>query len=181
METRTPSHGKILLLNLLREIQATARPSIWALRFDNFFDRPISLENILRILILHALEFNSNALALTIFPITLPGLRAASSQTDWLSILGRALAGLGEVYVVIDPDLLRHAVEDNTYIAGDLLLALKAGVKSTRLKIIVSSFGIKKKYFTQHSAAGSWKTIWTDNAQFQRLMKEEETAPRSSV
>jgi hypothetical protein len=122
-------------------------------------------------LVLHALEINSNALALNNFPVTLSNLRAASSQEDWLSILNRSLAGLEEVYIVVDPDLLRFAAENNTCTAADVLLALKSSITSTRLKIIVPSFGINKGYFAQHSAAGSWKAIRTNDAQRQRLAK----------
>ncbi|KAL9619836.1 MAG: hypothetical protein Q9160_005576 [Pyrenula sp. 1 TL-2023] len=171
METRTPSDGKILLFNLLREIQNASRPIIWALRFAEFSTRPLCLEDILRILVLHALEINSEALASSDFPITLPAIRAASSQSDWLSILDRALVGLSEVYIILDPDLLRYAAEDNTCVAADLILALKNGVRSARLKIIVSSFGINKNYFAQHSETSSWRAIRTNDAQRQRLMK----------
>ncbi|KAF2178655.1 hypothetical protein K469DRAFT_731662 [Zopfia rhizophila CBS 207.26] len=171
METRDLSDAKILLLSLLQQIQTANRPVIWALRFANFLDRSPCIEDILRILVLHALEINSNALALNDFPVTLPGLRAASSQEDWLSILDRSLAGLEEVYIVVDPDLLRFAAENNTCAAADVLLALKSSITSTRLKIIVSSFGINKGYFARHSAAGSWKAIRTNDAQRQRLAK----------
>lgn len=171
LETRDLSGAKTLLLNLLQQIQTAKRPIIWALRFANFLDRPPCIEDILRILVLHALEINSNALALDDFPITLRSLRAASSQEDWLSILNRSLVGLEEVYIVLDPDLLRFAAENNTCTAADVLLALKSGITSTRLKIVFSSFGINKGYFAQHSVAGSWKAIKTDDARRQRLAK----------
>lgn len=171
METRDLAYGKTLLLSLLQQIQKAGRPIIWALRFAGYLDRTPCIEDILRILVLHALEINSNALALREFPITLASLRAASSQEDWLSILNRSLAGLDDVYIVIDPDLLSFAAEDNTCTAADLLLALKRNITSVRLKIIVSSFGINKRYFTQNSAAGSWTAIRTNDERRQRLAK----------
>lgn len=171
METHTLGDGKALLLSLLQQVRIAQRPVIWALRFTDFQNRSLCLEDILRILVVHALEINSNVLASTAFPISLPSLRAASSQADWLPILNRALAGLGEVYVIVDPDLLRSAAEDNKCAAADILLALKKGVRSTRLKIVISSFGINKNYFAQHSAAGSWKAIRTEGVQRQQLAK----------
>jgi len=171
METHNPSDDKTLLLSLLQQIQTANRPVLWALRFPDYTNQSLCLEDILRTLVLHALEINNNALALTPFPITLPSLRAASSQSDWLSILNRALTGLEEVYIVIDPDLLCFAAEDNKCSTVDLLLALKNGVSGTRLKIIISSFGINKGYFSQHSTVGSWKVIRTNNIQRQRLAK----------
>jgi hypothetical protein len=171
METHNPRDDKALLLSLLQQIQTANRPVIWALRFPDYMNLSLCLEDILRTLVLHALEINSNALASTSFPITLPSLRAASSQSDWLSILNRALAGLEEVYIIIDPDLLCFAAEDNKCSTVDLLLALKNGIVGTRLKIIISSFGINKGYFSQHSTAGSWKVIRTNNIQRQRLAK----------
>src|SRR5947207_14774566 len=119
METRDLSDAKILLLSLLQQIQNANRPVIWALRFANFLDRSPCIEDILRVLVMHALEINSNALALNDFPVTLPSLRAASSQEDWLSILNRSLAGLEEVYIVVVPDLLRFAAETNTCASAD--------------------------------------------------------------
>jgi hypothetical protein len=171
IETADPTYGKALLLNLLQQIQSAKRPIIWALRFANLLERDPCIEDILRILVLHALEINSNALALQEFPVTLACLRAASSQEEWLSILNRSLAGLEEVYIVIDPDLLRFSAEDNTCTATDVLLALRRIIDSTRLKVIVLSFGINKGYFTQHSATGSWKAIRTNNDQRQRIAK----------
>lgn len=171
METHNPSDDKALLLSLLQQIQSAHRPVIWALRFADYMNRSLCLEDIIRTLVLHALEINSNALAATAFPITLPSLRAASGQLDWLSILNRALAGLEEVYIILDPDLLRFAAEDNRCSATDLLLALKDGIGGTRLKIIVSSFGINKGYFSQNSTAGSWEVIRANNVHHQRLAK----------
>jgi hypothetical protein len=171
IETQNPCNDKALLISLLQQIQASQRPVIWALRFPDYLNQSLSLEDIVRTLVLHALEINSNALASTAFPITLPSLRAASSQSDWFSILNRSLAGLEEVYIIIDPDLLSFAAENNKCSAADLILALKSGIGGTRLKIIISSFGINKGYFSQHSTAGSWKVIRSNNIQRQRLAK----------
>ncbi|KAI9690899.1 MAG: hypothetical protein M1822_008519 [Bathelium mastoideum] len=167
------SDAKNFLLSLLRQIRTADRPVIWALRFANFFERSPCMEDILRILVLHALEINSKALAQNDFPVTFSSIRAASSQEDWLSILNRSLAGLEEVYIVVDPDLLRFATENNTCTAADILLALKSSITSTRLKIIVSCFGINQGYFARHSAAGSWKAIRINSIQRQRLAKRK--------
>lgn len=171
MEAQNPNDSKELLLSLLQQVQTAQRPLIWALRFSDFQSRPPCLKDIIRILVLHALEINGNALISNAFPVTLPSLRAASTQSDWLSILNRALSGLEEVYIIIDPDLLRFVAEDNSCSSVDLILALKSGVTGTRLKIIVSSVGINKRYFTQNSVAGSWKVIRTNTLQSQRLAK----------
>jgi hypothetical protein len=171
IETHNPSDDKALLISLLQQIQTAHRPVIWALRFADYLNQSLCLEDIVRTLVLHALEINSNALVSATFPITLPTLRAASSQSDWLSILNRSLAGLEEVYIIIDPDLLRFAAEDNRCSAVDLLLAIKNGISGARLKIIISSFGIDKGYFSQHSAPDSWKVIRTNNIRRQRLAK----------
>jgi hypothetical protein len=173
IDTHNPSDDKALLLSLLQQVQTAHRPVIWALRFPDYSNRSLCLEDIVRTLVLHALEINSNALVSTTFPITLPSLRAASSQRDWLSILSRSLSGLEEVYIIIDPDLLRFAAEDNKCSAVDLLLALKDGINGTRLKIIISSFGIDKSYFSQHSMPDSWKVIRANNIQRQRLAKRK--------
>jgi hypothetical protein len=173
IETHNSSDDKSLLLSLLQQVQTAHRPVLWALRFADYLSRSLCLEDILRTLVLHALEVNSNALVSTTFPITLPSLRAASSQADWLSILDRSLSGLEEVYIIIDPDLLRFAAEDNRCSTVDLLLALKNGISNTRLKIIISSFGIDKGYFSHHSTPGSWKVIRTNNIQLQRLAKRK--------
>lgn len=171
IETHNPSDDKALLLSLLQQIQTAHRPVIWALRFADYLNQSLCLEDIVRTLVLHALEINSNALASTTSPITLPSVRAASSQSDWLSVLNSSLAGLEEVYIIIDPDLLRFAAEDNRCSAVDLLLALKNSISGTRLKIVISSFGIDRGYFSRHSTPDSWKVIRTNNIQRQRLAK----------
>jgi hypothetical protein len=84
IETADPTYGKALLLNLLQQIQSAKRPIIWALRFANLLERDPCIEDILRILVLHALEINSNALALQEFPVTLaiqPGRMAFNTES----------------------------------------------------------------------------------------------------
>jgi len=78
-----------------------------------------------------------------------------------------------EVYIIIDPDLLRFAADDNRCSAVDLLLALKNGISNARLKIIISSLGIDKGYFSQHSTPSSWKVIRANDVQRQRLAKRK--------
>jgi hypothetical protein len=171
METRDLAYSKTLLLGLLQQIRNAGRPVIWALRFEDYHDRTLCIEDILRILVLHALEINSEGLASQRYPITLTSLRAASTQEDWLSILDRALTGLEEVYIIVDPDILRYAAENNTCAAADIVLALRRHITSARLKIIVSSFGINRSYFAEHSEAGTWKALQTNHEVRQRLAK----------
>lgn len=171
METRDQNYGRVLQLDLLRQIQSAKRPIIWAMRFPEYVDGKFGIDDILRTLVMHALEINSNCLARQDFPITLASLRAASGQDDWLAIMDRSLAGFEDVYIVIDSDILRFAAEGNACAGADLLLALGCKIKSTRLKIVVSSSAINRQYFTQNSAAGSWKAIRTNDEQRQRLVK----------
>ncbi|KAF2997547.1 hypothetical protein E8E13_000111 [Curvularia kusanoi] len=171
LETRDHVYGNVLQLDLLRQIQSAKRPIIWSMRFPEYLERNFGIGDILRTLVLHALEINSDCLARQDFPITLASLRAASCQDDWLAILDRSLAGFEDVYMVVDSDILRFAAEDNACAAADLLLALGRKIKSTRLKIVASSSAINRQYFAQHSAAGSWKAIRTNDEQRRRLTK----------
>jgi hypothetical protein len=133
--------------------------------------RKFGIDDILRTLVLYAIDINSDCLARQDFLITLASLRAASCQDDWLAIMDRALAGFEDVYLVVDSDILRFAAKDNACAAADLLLALGRKVKSTHLKIVTSSSAINRQYVTQNSAAGSCKVIRTNNEQHQRLAK----------
>lgn len=89
--------------------------------------------------------------------------------------MDRSLADFEDVYIVVDSDILRFSAEDNTCTATDLLPALRRTIKSTGLKIIVSSAAFNRQYSQENSTAGSWKAIRTIDEQRQRLAKTKTT------
>jgi hypothetical protein len=160
MQAPSQPLAKDFIVDLIGLIRASQVPVIWALRFPNFWDRTFDLVDILRLLVLQALDLNPAMLA-SEHPLTLSHLRAAASQTEWLQILDRALYGLKEIYIVVDPDLLNFTASHNAYKATRWIEALPQMISNTSVKVITSAFCIDKGYVNRNWNSDTWREICT--------------------
>ena len=160
MQTPSQPLAKDFIVDLISLIRASQVPVIWALRFPNFWDRTFDLVDILRLLVLQALDLNPATLA-SDHPLTLSHLRAAASQTEWLQILDRALYGLKEIYIVVDPDLLNFTASHNAYKATRWIEALPRMISNTSVKVITSAFCIDKGYAKRNWNSDTWREVCT--------------------
>jgi hypothetical protein len=160
MQTPSQPLAKDFIVDLIGLIRASQVPVIWALRFPNFWDQTFDLVDILRLLVLQALDLNPATLA-SDHPLTLSHLRAAASQTEWLQILDRALYGLKEIYIVVDPDLLNFTASHNAYKATRWIEALPQMISNTSVKVITSAFCIDKGYANRNWNSDTWREVCT--------------------
>jgi hypothetical protein len=116
-DTTSGRASKDFLVVLINIIRATKLPILWALRFPNFWERDMSCIDVLRMLVLQALQINPQALNRDSYRLSVAQFREASTEEDWLAILNQALQGLPQVYIILDADLLGHASGQNRYLA----------------------------------------------------------------
>lgn len=93
-ESSTSQAAKNFLVEILQAIREARFPVLWALRFANYWDSSLTCIDILRMLVLQALQINPDALTMGSNPITMTRLREVVDEVDWLLILNRALQGV---------------------------------------------------------------------------------------
>ena len=146
------------LVNLIRDVKL---PIIWALRYANYWESTVTCTDILRMLVMQALQINPCALAVTSNPITVAHMREAVSVVDWLRILDRALQGVPCVFIVLDTGLLSHVTAHNRHQATELVESLRSGLSSS-VKIFVSTFNLQEVYISDIWHPDQCMTLRTD-------------------
>jgi hypothetical protein len=144
------------VVNLIREAQS---PAIWALRFADFWKKDVSTVDILKILLLQALQINPAALTSGSHPMTMIHFREAVNEEDWRALLARAMNGIQKVYIILDSDLLSHATKNNRYLATRWLGAFSNLATKTVLKVFVSAFAIDTGYAARNWDPASWSQL----------------------
>ncbi|RDW73419.1 hypothetical protein BP6252_07326 [Coleophoma cylindrospora] len=154
---------KDFLVDLVSLIKASGVPVIWALRYSGYWKTRITPIDILRMLVVQALEINPQALSGP-SPITLPSLREAAHDIDWLRILNHALEGMSQVYVVIDAEIMGMATEHDRRETTRWIELFSRHITSTRVKLFISSRSIDESYVSTQWSSGSWNKLRTDYA-----------------
>jgi len=155
--------AKNFLVDLIVLIQQNKYPIIWALRFPNFWDKIPTYRDILRMLVIQAIQMNPSAISGPT-PITAVHLREANNEADWLSILKRALTGIAQVYIVIDADLLSLASENSTYRATRMIEKFPEILTGMNVKIVVSMANINQEYVSKNWDPKVWSSLHTGTA-----------------
>lgn len=135
-ESSTSQTVKDFLVELLQVIREARFPVLWALRFADYWESDLTCIDILRMLVLQALQINPDALTVGSNPVTMTHLREAVDEAGWLSILNRALQGVQQIYIVLDADLLSHVTNHNRYLATRWI----EGFPRTIIGIVVKLF-----------------------------------------
>ena len=149
----------VRLINLIR---ASGCGVLWALRFPDYWERNISFIDVCRMLLKQALQMNPGVLHCKDYPITATALREAASESDWLSLLNRALRGVSQVYIIIDADLMNHGTSGDKYTPTRLLEMLPILVTETVLKIFISNFMVDQSYIMRNWESKTWDVLKID-------------------
>jgi hypothetical protein len=155
--------AKNFLVDFIVLIQQNRYPRIWALRFPNFWDKIPTYRDILRMLVIQAIQMNPSAISGPT-PITAVHLREANNEADLLSILKRALTGIAQVYIVIDADPLSLASENSTYRATRMIEKFPEILTGVNVKIVVSMANIDQEYATKNWDPKAWSRLQTGTA-----------------
>ncbi|KAI9154948.1 Peroxygenase [Paramyrothecium foliicola] len=138
-EAKSPQVAKDFNLGILGLLHNSDAPTVWALRYTNYWETKLDKIGILRMLVTHALQINENAMKWTDYPITTAHLREASTQEDGTQLFHLAVSGMAQVFVMLDTELLTHATARSQYETtkwlGELLLAINSAV----VKVVVYS------------------------------------------
>ncbi|MCJ1394412.1 hypothetical protein MMC18_007290 [Xylographa bjoerkii] len=100
--------AKAFMIDLVDLVRDAKLPIIWALRFANYWESSYTCIDILRILVLQALQLNPRALVCDSHPITLAHMREAATIREWLSILARPLRYVPRIFIALDTEFLSH-------------------------------------------------------------------------
>lgn len=158
----------VRLVNLIR---ASGCRILWALRFPDYWEREITFIDVFCMLLKQALQINPGALTSKDYPITATALHEAASESDWLSLLNRALRGIPQIYIIIDADLLKRGILGNKYTATRLLGMLQQLVTDTTLKTFVSNLIIDQSYVMRNWEPESWDVLKTDCLEKREIAK----------
>lgn len=120
IHSKSATITKDVLLDFVKLIRGTSHPIFWALRYPNYWATSMTCVDILRMLVLQALQINPSSTS-SACPITVVHMREAVDQEDWAKLLGRALDNVPDVYVVIDADLFVFVTRQDKNCATDFL------------------------------------------------------------
>jgi Tfp pilus assembly protein PilO len=180
-ESSSGQAAKDFLVEIVDLIRASDRRILWALRFADYWERNLSVADILRMLAIQALQINPKALTSNAHPITMSHLREAVDERDWLMILNRAIAGLPFVYIVLDADLLGHATGRDRYLATKLIEAFPRIVNSTVVKVVVSTAGVDERYASSNWDPECWSKLRTDHVDVRQSTRRRRRRPKDRI
>ena len=142
--------SKAFMVDLIDLVRDTKLPIIWALRYANYWDSSTNCIDVLRMLVLQALQMNPRVLTQGPNPVTFTHMREAASAADWLRILHRALYGLPRIFIALDSGLLSHVTTNNKSEATELVDLLLSGLPGS-VKIFVSAINLQPGYMDEFS------------------------------
>jgi hypothetical protein len=177
-ESSSGQAAKDFLVHLVDLIRASDRRVLWALRFANYWERKLTTADILRILVIQALQINPKALTSNLYPISVTHLREAVDERDWLVLLNRAIAGLPFVYIVLDADLLGHATGQDRYLATKLIEAFPRIMNSTVVKVVISTAGVDERYAANNWDPECWSKLRTDHVNGRQSTMRRRRGPK---
>lgn len=109
IDTFTPTVAKTLMVDLINLVLNNRLPIIWALRYANYQDERIRATDVIRILVLQAMQASADRLLKAQFPVTVEQLREAGSLSEWVKILNHLLSSMNHTFIALDAELLAHA------------------------------------------------------------------------
>ncbi|KAI0908787.1 hypothetical protein F4823DRAFT_597280 [Ustulina deusta] len=142
-------HARDLTVDIISLIRRQGLPVLWALRSPDLQSSPLTLLDMIRMLLYQALQINPAALNQT-HPITVAHLREASTHEDWLLLFQRAIQGLPTVFAVFDSGLVDHVTGRDKSLATKFFMDLAKFLGPERAKLIVSSFNFDARYAEQN-------------------------------
>ena len=151
------SSAQLLMVDVIKLVQSTDYPVIWALRYEGYSHASVTTVTILRLLVFQALQMNSIVTVQGLFATTSQTLIDASSELDWLQVLNRVVQGLPLLFLIIDTSLLSVATGHDTTAIKDFLGRLRASITGITAKILLSSSGVD--YIGTPSLPGDWQMV----------------------
>ena len=137
--------SKAFMVDLIDLVRDAKMPIIWALRYANYWDSPTTSIDILRMLVLQALQINPQAMARGPHPVTMAGMREAATEKDWLEILARALQGVPRIFIALDSGFLSHVTANDRHQATQLVDSFRSRLVNS-VKVFASASNLEETY-----------------------------------
>lgn len=151
------------MVDLLDLFHDAKLPMIWALRYADYWKISTSCTDVLRMLVLNALQINPDALLNDPNPISVTHIREAANVIDWVRILDQALRGVPRAFVILDADLLNHVTENDRRRGTELVEMLRSQLSSV-VKISVSASTVQRSYVGQRKEMDECITLRMDSS-----------------
>lgn len=143
-------------------------PVIWALRFANHWDLDLTTTDILRMLVLQALQMNPSSLTghgdlgrEPLHPVRFSHLREAASLEDWLKILERTLKNVPRIFILLDGDLVSQVTRYDRQEAT-ILTELLRNKMAVSVKILVPASNLNKDHVETLKLQGDCVSLFTN-------------------
>lgn len=118
-------------------------PVVWALTYKDDEDRVYTSLDVLKQIVLQVLQQNHHLLNEKSVALNAARFQSARTEQDWFNLLGAALEGLSQVYVIIDLDVLGEREEGQypwTHAFATLVDEMQAKNIPTVVKIALISY-----------------------------------------
>ncbi|KAF2188503.1 hypothetical protein K469DRAFT_703077 [Zopfia rhizophila CBS 207.26] len=110
------------LLDVIIELQI---PAIWALPWSTEEDEVISLQDILKSLVVQAINLNPDLCGNGINPISVNNFKRTKTEKEWFAILDKCLKSFARIYVFIDLELIEQASQDSNMESSEFIEGLQ--------------------------------------------------------
>ena len=155
--------SKAFMIDLIGLVRDAKMPILWALRYANYWDSPTTTIDILRMLVLQAMQVNPQVMTHGSHPITMACIREAASTSDWLDLLARALQGIPRIFIALDSGLLEHATSMDATQGTALVEAFRSRL-STSVKVIASASNLDSAYVADRRTNGKCISLQIDGS-----------------
>ena len=163
IDTYTPTVAKTFMVDLIDLILNNRLSIIWALRYADYKDQRMSPTDVIRMLLLQAMQVGADGLLDRPFPVTVEQLREASGLREWVAILNQVLSCISHAFIVLDADLLAHATAHERSESLEMLDSLRLKL-SGNIKIVTAISSVSRAYAEELESLNACVKIHTGNA-----------------
>ena len=163
IDTQMAVVAKAFMVDLIDLVLATGMPIIWALRYADYWDRRMCATDLVRILVLQAMQVGADRLLDGPFPVTVEQLQKAASLTDWVAILNHLLSRIKHAFIALDADLLAHVTAHERGEILEIIETLRLNLTG-RVKIVTTMSSVNRVYAEELRRSNACVRIETGNA-----------------
>ena len=178
IDTYMPAVAKSFMVDLIDLILNNRLSIIWALRYADYMDQRMSPTDVIRMLVLQAMQVGADGLLNRPFPVTVEHLREASSLRGWVAILDQMLSCIGHAFIVLDANLVAHATAHERSESLEMLDSLRLKLSGS-IKIVTAISSVTRSYADELENVNACVKIQMGNAKnWRQLRRSRQPAVR---
>ncbi|CAO2649161.1 Nn.00g101100.m01.CDS01 [Neocucurbitaria sp. VM-36] len=163
IDTYMPIVANSFMVDMIDLILDNGMPIVWALRYTDYWDQEPSITNIIRTLVVQAMQLGASHLLEGPFPVTVEQLREAAGLGDWVAILKQLLSSISHAFIALDADLLSHAAAHERSMALEMIDNLRLEL-SSNVKIVIAMSSVSRAYADELERSNACVKIQTGSA-----------------